>query len=347
MVGAGINGLCVAFHLVRLGARVVIVDQHDDGHPHGSSHGEERITRSSYEHPRWVADMQRCHAEEWPMLEELLGERLVHRGGDAVFFGPEGGRIGEYARAVSEAGAQVDELDPSDARRRFPAFTFADSARVLHDRSAGVLAAAATIRGLGRWLASKGVEVRRPFAVERVESRHGGIAVVGPSVIQADFAVLTVGPWVRRLVPGLAVRPARQHVGYWQFPLAKAGHFPAWVRLGVDELHYGLPTIAGGEMKAAFHDHGAGPGHDADELVPPSEVALQAVESRLREWFVAGVGPLARRETCFYTNAEDDQFLSSWTSDRVYTVSACSGHAFKLGPLTGRRAAEAVWFRAR
>ncbi len=347
VVGAGINGLCAAFHLARQGARVVLVDQFEAGHARGSSHGEERITRSSYEDPRWVADMQRCHAVEWPLLEAALGEVLVHRGGDAVFFGPEEGRIAEYARAVAEVGAPVEELDPSEARRRFPAFTFADSARVLHDRSAGVLAAGATLRGLGRWLEASGVEVRRPFAVERVESRGDGVDVVGPEVLRADYAVVAAGPWARRLAPALAVRPARQHVGYWQLPQARAGQFPAWVHLGVGQLHYGLPTIKGGEMKAAFHDHGAGPGDDPDTLATPSEAAVEAVESRLRQWFAGGLGPLLRRETCFYTNAENDQFLAGWTSERVYTVSACSGHAFKLGPLTGRRAADELWLRAR
>ncbi|MBM4367927.1 MAG: FAD-dependent oxidoreductase [Deltaproteobacteria bacterium] len=347
VVGAGINGLCTAFHLSRRGARVVLVDQFEAGHARGSSHGEERITRSSYEDPGWVADMQRCHAVEWPLLEAALGEVLVYRGGDAVFFGPESGPIAAYARAVAAVGAPVEQLDPAEARRRFPGFTFAGSERVLQDRSAGVLAAGATVRGLSRWLERAGVELRRPFAVEQIESRDDGVYVAGPERLRADFAVVAAGPWARRLAPGLAVRPARQHVGYWQLPAAKAGRFPAWVHLGPGELHYGLPTIEGGAMKAAFHDHGAGPGDDPGDDASPSAGAVEAVESRLREWLTGGPGPVLRRETCFYTNAEGDQFLAGWTSDRVYTVSACSGHAFKLAPLTGRRAAEAVWLRAR
>ncbi|MBM4392881.1 MAG: FAD-dependent oxidoreductase [Deltaproteobacteria bacterium] len=347
VVGAGINGLCTAFHLSRQGARVVLVDQFEAGHARGSSHGEERITRSSYEDPRWVVDMQRCHAVEWPLLEAALGEMLVYRGGDAVFFGPEAGPFAAYARAVAEVGAPVDEIDAAEARKRFPAFTFAGSARVLHDRSAGVLAAGATMRGLCRWLERAGVELRRPFVVDHIESRADGVEIAGPERLSADFAVVAAGPWARRLAPGLAVRPARQHVGYWQLPAAKAGHFPAWVHLGLGELHYGLPTIEGGAMKAAFHDHGAGPGDDPGEDGPPSGDAIDAVESRLCEWFTGGPGPLLRRETCFYTNAEGDRFLAGWTGERVYSLSACSGHAFKLAPLTGRRAAEAVWLRAR
>ena len=122
------------------------------------------------------------------------------------------------------------------------------------------------------------------------------------------------------------------------------GRTPAWVHLGEAGLDYGLPTLSGGAMKAAFHRKVASmePDRDDPNLVRAADVvALDAMQSRLKEWFTPGPGPRLRSDTCFYTNAPDDEFVIAPALDLpgVLVVSACSGHAFKLGPLSGEAAA--------
>jgi sarcosine oxidase len=128
----------------------------------------------------------------------------------------------------------------------------------------------------------------------------------------------------------------------------RAGTFPAWVHLGVGGLSYGLPTLAGGEMKAAFH-RTAGVGgpvpagfDDPAVAIEPRTQALDDVEADLHLWFSPGPGRRTRQERCFYTNAPADDFLIDRARDLagVLVVSACSGHAFKLGPWTGTVVAE-------
>jgi sarcosine oxidase len=114
------------------------------------------------------------------------------------------------------------------------------------------------------------------------------------------------------------------------------------VHLGVEGLHYGLPTFDG-RMKAAWHGTGTGD-DDPDRVVPPDPAELARVEARLRDWFNPGPGPRLGAHTCFYTNAPGDALhvgpAPGYT--RVCAVTACSGHAFKLAPLTGEAAAEWV-----
>lgn len=351
VVGAGVNGLCTAYHLARRlgGPRVVLLDRFPEGHGRGSSHGEERITRSSYASAGWVADMQRCHQQAWPDLEAALGEPLVVRGPGAVFFGPEGGPVEDYARAVAEVGADVRSRAVADARRDFPHMRFDDGARVLHDRTAGVIAAGRVVRGLGRWLRAAGVTILRPARVTALEPGPAGVRLRGEATVEAAVVVVASGPWIGELAPSFAVRPARQHVGYWALRGASAATTPAWVHLDDDGLHYGLPTLAGGEMKAAFHAPGDGggdapppPGDDASEAPAADPAKVQRVDARLRGWFGPELGDLGRADTCYYTVHPDDAFVAGWLHDRVYALSACSGHAFKLAPLTGQRVAAAV-----
>jgi glycine/D-amino acid oxidase-like deaminating enzyme len=101
-------------------------------------------------------------------------------------------------------------------------------------------------------------------------------------------------------------------------------------------------------MKAAYHRTGVEPdGADAvfDEPNVPASArasAIAAVEGDLGRWFSPAPGPLTRAETCFYTNFPDDEFLveRSVFSARVLVAATCSGHSFKLAPVTGRRLAE-------
>lgn len=346
VVGGGINGLCAAWHLAAEfdGPEIVVVDPFPVAHPHGSSHGAERIFRTSYETVAWVLAATRARQELWPRLEEDLGQPLITPG-PAVFWGPEDGPLPAYAASVHGAGARVDEIEVADARRRFPKMTFAGAERVLLDHEAGIIAAEATLRGLDAWLAARGVQ-RLIGRVEVLAEDTGGVLVrTAEDAIRCEAVIVTAGPWVGKLLPtiGQRVTPVRQDVGYWPMPLV-AGEDPAWVHLGKAGLHYGLPTLAGGVLKAAFHrTHAAGPSpaDDPDTAALPDSAALDAVEAHLAQWFTPAPGPRLSGDTCYYTNAPDDAFILDEppSMNRVLAVSACSGHAFKLAPVTGEAAA--------
>src|SRR5512145_2160322 len=133
VVGGGISGLATAWQLARRGVpRVALVERFRLHHDRGSSHGDGRITRTTYSDERYVRLVQVAHAEEWPRLEQDSGTRLLHPTPGA-FFGPPEGDLDRWARAVEAAGAPgVERISPEDARRRFPTFAFPDSHAVLH-----------------------------------------------------------------------------------------------------------------------------------------------------------------------------------------------------------------------
>ena len=54
IVGAGGMGSAAAYHLARDGRSVLLLEQFEIGHPRGSSYGESRIIRLSYDHPTYV-----------------------------------------------------------------------------------------------------------------------------------------------------------------------------------------------------------------------------------------------------------------------------------------------------
>ena len=167
----------------------------------------------------------------------------------------------------------------------------------------------------------------------------------------AERVVITAGAWLARLVPALAPRVAvsRQHVGYFRLggePGGMAvGRFPVWVYLGdaARGLYYGLPEFGRPGVKAALHaasgradDPDASPGVDAAEI--------ERVRRFLATQLAVPVEAVVHAENCLYTNTPDENFLLGALPGHPNVVvgSACSGHGFKFGPLTGRLLADLV-----
>jgi sarcosine oxidase len=130
----------------------------------------------------------------------------------------------------------------------------------------------------------------------------------------------------------------------------RAPRFPVWVWLGHDphEHFYGLPEFGRAGIKAAKHATGAGT-DDPDEAPPPApEADVAAVVAFLEAELAGGVRGVLATERCLYTNTATEDFVLGPLADdpRIVIGAACSGHAFKFAPLTGRILAEMALGRA-
>jgi sarcosine oxidase len=344
VVGGGVHGLATAWHLALRGVeRVALVERFRLHHDRGSSHGFGRITRSTYSDEKYVRLVGVAHVEDWPRLERDSGRTLIHRC-DGVFFGPPEGDLEGWASAVAAAGAAgVERLGAREARRRFPAFAFPDSGFVLHDSTAGVVAAADTLLALDRRCRVEGVHVLEETRVLAIDPGADPVVVdTDRGRLLAERVVVTAGAWVSQLLPAMrgAVRVSRQHVGYFDVgPAGELGRFPVWVYVGDEArgLFYGLPAFGRPGIKAALH--GVGSGDDDPEQHPgPDPRAVERVREFLSSQLAIPVGGLLHAETCLYTNTPDERFIIGALPGHPHLIvgSVCSGHGFKFGPLMGR-----------
>jgi sarcosine oxidase len=215
-----------------------------------------------------------------------------------------------------------------------------------------VVAAADTLLALDRRCRIEGVHVLEETRVLAIDPAADPITVdTDRGKLLAERVVVTAGAWVSHLVPSLATRTRvqRQHVGFFGIGAPaerlRPGSFPVWVYLGSPSggLYYGLPEFGRPGIKAALH--GVGPGEDDPEQNPgPDPAAIERVRGFLREQLAVPLGDTLHAETCLYTNTADENFLIGALPGhpRVVVGSACSGHGFKFGPLTGRLLAELV-----
>src|SRR4051795_1887127 len=76
VIGAGAMGSAAAWWLARLGADVVLVEQFEQGHTLGSSHGGSRIFRFGYPDP-WYVRLAQEALPLWRELEDDAGVPLL------------------------------------------------------------------------------------------------------------------------------------------------------------------------------------------------------------------------------------------------------------------------------
>jgi len=340
VVGAGITGASTARALAQAGRDVLLVDQFEPGHDHGSSHGSSRIFRLSYPDQHFVRLAQGA-LQSWRELEADCGERLLVQTG-ALDFGPV---ALENARALAASGVRHELLTDTQVRARWP-LTAEPGEPILFHPDGGVILSGRAWEVTVAGAVEAGASLLRNVRVTGIEEERGRVRLsTDGEAIVARACVVAAGAWARELLAGpgieLPVIPTRETLTY--FALPDALELPPVVDDAVpDPEEHGLRrpglinyALAAPELGIKAGLHHAGPPTDPDD---PGEVD-PAVVRWVCTWVARrypGLDPEpVTSETCIYTNTADESFVLE-RHGRIVVASACSGHGFKFAPFFGR-----------
>ena len=335
VVGAGAMGSSTAWWLSRRGVDVVLLEQFEQGHVRGSSHGGSRIFRFAYPEPDYVALAQRA-LPPWRELEDDAAVPLLDTTGG--FDHGDAGTIEQIAAALAACGAASERLTPDAARERWPEMAF-DRA-VLFQPDAGRCRSDDTVRAAAR----SGRGTRRGRAIRR---RPGDGVKRGDGVVarceQADLevearvAVITAGSWVEGVAPagiGLpAMKVTQEQIVH--FPPRAEGEWPSFIHHRVEMgegVAYGLRTLGEGIKVGGHHE---GPVTDPDRRTFELDPTRVDEAVRYAEQWLPGVEPVPMfGVTCLYTTTPTEDFVVDRRGPFIIG-SACSGHGFKFTPVIG------------
>ena len=351
IIGLGLMGSAALYELARRGCDVLGFDPLAPGEARGSSHGSCRIFRRfNFESEAYTALSDRAFAG-WRALESDSGQRLLMPS-PILEAGPPGCDLVANSRAAATAANSplTGPRNGREANMAFPAFALPDDWDVVVHDSGGILLAEAAIRAF-----RAGAQARVIQAAARIQPTPAGIRIVTPDEeIMAAQVIVSAGPWIADLVPGLRAHltVTRQAVG-WFRPArpetVRYGEFPIFIVEGARGMVYGFPDFEGRGVKAAQHDHG--PVVGADDWDPPaSDAELETVSAMLAELIPGAAGPLIQRDICLYTNtAKADVFAADGNEfvidrlphdRRVIVASPCSGHGAKFATAIGAMLAD-------
>jgi len=348
VIGAGVIGSSVAYHLARFGAqRVLVLDRTQVGA--GTTSQSSGILRTHYS----VIENVELALASWRVFQDFAGyleddeasAGLVKCG--YLIASPEGPKLDALRSALAgqrAKGITVQELDAAQAVSLLPIARFDDAALIGFEPEAGFADAYLTATGFARAARRRGVKIIEGVEVQRLLHADGRVSGVETSqgTFHAGTVISTQNIWARDIErwTGIAtpVAAERHTVLALQGPQPYTFQMPVYKDLGSPGMLY-CRSYGGTQMLVS---EGL-----AGETLPEPDNQQGPVPMD----YVAEVGAqVAERFPSFETAG----LASSWTG--VYDVTpdwnpvlgrlpgvgglvmgfGFSGHGFKLSPTVGR-----------
>jgi sarcosine oxidase/sarcosine oxidase subunit beta len=345
IVGCGIAGLATAWSLVRRGFEVEMFEQGPIPNTKGSSWDEHRITRHAYGEFEGYAYLMPQAFKLWDLMWKDLGVTHYDPTGAVYFIHEETPWYHGTSTSLTKMGIGFRDIPPARAEKRFPMLNLDSVTRIVETDGAGMLFPARIVLDLVVFLTGKGVVFHANHLVSEIDPERGTVTANG-TTFAGDRVVVAAGAWADRLVPSLRPEglPSRQAVMFLAPP---ADYAHAWAEAGVmgdlgeESSCYMLPPRRGTRLKIGDHVFTRRGDADEDRTATDQDVArlTRVLKLVLKDFDRYQV---LERKACFYTVTDDEHFIQRAVGARGWLISACSGHGFKLGALTGELAAQAL-----
>jgi sarcosine oxidase subunit beta len=354
VIGAGVIGTSIAYHLAAFGARdVVVLDRAQVGS--GTSSQSSGILRTHYSVPENV-ELARRSWQVFDSFAAYLGDDEASAGlvkCGYLIAAPEGPKLAPLRAALlaqQAKGIEVHLLSAQEAALRLPICRFDDAALIGFEPEAGFADAYLVASGFARAARRRGVKIIEGVEVERLLLEGG--RVTGVETSRGRFSSSTVvsaqNIWAKDIERWTGIETPvsaeRHSVLALAGPEPYAFSMPVYKDLGSPGMLY-CRSYGGTQMLVSEGGAGetlAGPDNEQGDI--PMDYVLQVggqVAERFPSFAAAG---LASSWTGVYDVTPDWNPVLGRLPDVPGLVVAYgfSGHGFKLSPAVGRVLAQEV-----
>jgi monomeric sarcosine oxidase len=352
VIGAGAFGGWTAYHLMRKGAKVTLVDSWGAGNSRASSGGETRVIRGIYGADRVYTQWVKRSFDLWKEAEVRWKAKLYHRTGLLWMFSTDDAYARLSLPILRDLGLSAHVLTVAEAGRRYPQINFTGVRTCYYEDEAGHLAARRACQVLCEQFQNEGGQYRQ------TEARPGEIRgqvmsnllLSDRTRLNADQYVFACGPWLGKVFPdvvGGKVQPSRQEVYFFGTSAGDTSfqepNLPIWIDFD-ERVFYGIPSAENRGFKVADDTRGE-PFDPTDGNRTPSNECIERARTFLRRRFPRlSTSPLLEARVCQYENSPDGHFIIDRHPEakNVWLIGGGSGHGFKLSPALGEHIAELV-----
>jgi glycine/D-amino acid oxidase-like deaminating enzyme len=341
VIGAGVHGASVAFHLATRGVRTAVIERTS---PAGGPTGRSSAVVRAYYTNAFLAGVARDSIAMFRDFEHHTGRDAGFREtGLLVLHPPEDeATVREVVPRLTEQGIPTDLLEPQQVVAEWPAFDLDGIAIAAFERDAGYADPVLTTQGLLGRARELGAEIRLGHGVTAIKRAGSAwsVSTSGASV-QAERVLISAGPWTAPLAATVGA----------DLPLTVERHIVATFAWSDDTrvpAHGDLPNgyyfrPEGDELflMGPLHPEPTVDPDDFDERVGTNEA----------ERLGAGVvrrAPALRHATArggwasLYDVSPDWQPVIGEIAPGVFVDAGTSGHGFKLAPALGAHIADLV-----
>ncbi|MCC7372441.1 MAG: FAD-binding oxidoreductase [Chloroflexi bacterium] len=347
VIGGGVIGTSIAFHLARAGAgRVVLVERGELCS--GNSRKSGAIVRMHYSNDP-EAKLALASLPYFQQWSEMVGGSCGFRAtGFAILVGEENReRMHRNVARLQALGVETSVLDGRQLREVMPILQTEGVAAAAYEPTSGHADAVATTLSFAEAARRHGAEILQGVSVTGIGVAGGRVTGVDTDDghLDAPLVICAANTWSPKLLKtagvDLAVTPRRAQVAYFERPTGHTGR-----HLVVLDTTTGLYTRAQGDdrlLGGASNETGASPA-DPDLLdETPSPGFVEAVAERMGDRMPT-LGPLtvARVDVGMYDMSPDTRAILDRAPgvDGLYVAAGFSGTGFKKAPAVGLGMAE-------
>ena len=204
-------------------------------------------------------------------------------------------------------------------------------------------------------LENKNVQIMNNEKVKSYQKTDKYIRILtGNKEIFTKKVIFSCGPYITTFFPELPLKIQRKHI-VWFKPIKKESiknfkELPIfYINLKKGKTTYGFPDLGNG-VKTAFHFEEENfevknikeiPFVNINEVINKDKIEEIRKESinYFKNFGEFKVGKLA---VCYYTVTPDENFIFDFIDkdEKIFVISACSGHGFKFAPILGKICSE-------
>jgi len=352
VIGAGVLGTWTAWHLLKLGRKVLLLDAWGPAHARASSGGESRMTRTVYGRDEIYTRLAWESLDQWRWLSGRSGLPIFHPTGVVFFFGRREPYATQSIEVHQRIGIPLEVLDRAALAKRFPQIAWDGIEFGLHEPDRGVLMARRAVQTLLQEFVAAGGEYRQAAILPpKPDASFDSVRTTDGESLSASRFVFACGPWLPKIFPEILAQrifPTRQEVFFFAPPAGDArylpAHLPGWADFNDGDIFYGIPDLESRGLKVAHDRHGPPIDPDIGDRTPTPAVIAKVREYMQRRFPAMADRPLVEARVCQYENSSNGDLLidrhPQW--ENVVLLGAGSGHGFKHGPAVGSYTAQLV-----
>ena len=352
VVGADVFGAWTAWHLLKLGRKVLLLDAWGPAHARASSGGESRMTRTVYGRDEIYTRLAWESLDQWRWLSGRSGLPIFHPTGVVFFFGRHEPYATQSIEVHQRIGIPLEVLDRAALAKRFPQIAWDGIEFGLHEPDRGVLMARRAVQTLLQEFVAAGGEYRQAAILPpKPDASFDSVRTTDGESLSASRFVFACGPWLPKIFPEILAQrifPTRQEVFFFAPPAGDArylpAHLPGWADFNDGDIFYGMPDLESRGLKVAHDRHGPPIDPDVGDRTPTPAVIAKVREYMRRRFPAMADRPLVEARVCQYENSSNGDLLidrhPQW--ENVVLLGAGSGHGFKHGPAVGSYTAQLV-----
>ncbi len=353
VVGAGVVGCSLAFHLARAGARVTVIDKAAEVCA-GMSARSGALLRMHYTFAP-EAELAWKSLSYFVNWKKTVGRDREGRGcgfvrtGFAVVVGAANvEKLRANVAMLRAAGVDTYLVEPAELRKLEPAINVDDVALAAYEPQSGYADPIATTRSLAEAAQRHGATfiLNAPVAsIETAGRRARGVVEASGKRHAADAVCVAAGPWTDRLLAPLGaaigIRAERAQIAFFKRPTALRHCGCIDTISGSYFRPHGtdLTLIGLGDVKAEYEPDPDGfrQDNDADFVAEVAERLAHRVPA------MSGAG-YARGHAGIYDVSPDSRAVMGPVPDiaGLYVAAGFSGTGFKTAPAVGAAMAEVI-----